>query len=46
MRSETRVHRLRLEGKDAEHTLVDAPQRFPAGQPIERLQTERVLAQG
>ena len=42
---EPRVDRVGLQGEDGEDRFVDAPQRFAAGQPLERLQAERVLAQ-
>ena len=43
--SQPRVHRLRLQGQHPEHRLVDPPQRLALGQPVERLQAERVLAE-
>ena len=43
-RSEPGVHRLGLEREDGEHALVDAPQRLAPGDPVERLEPERVLA--
>ena len=44
--SQARVDRLRLEREDGEHRLVHAPERLAAREPLERLEPERVLAQG
>jgi hypothetical protein len=40
------VDRLGLRGQDGEHALVHPPQRLPPGGPLQRLQPERVLAEG
>src|SRR5947208_4731713 len=44
--SQTWVHRLALQGEDAEHALVDPAQRLPAGEPLQALDAEGELAQG
>src|SRR5271155_616172 len=44
--SKPRVHRLTFQGKDAEHALVHAVERFARYKPLERLDAERELALG
>ena len=44
--SEPRVHRLALQGQDAEDALVDPPQRLPPHEPLQPLDPQGELAQG
>src|ERR1700733_8114971 len=44
LRSQARIDGFGLEGEDGEYALVDSPERLAAGDPVERLEPERVLA--
>ena len=43
--SQPRIDRLALQGEDAEHALVDAPERLPLHEPFEPFDSQRELAQ-
>jgi hypothetical protein len=46
VRSQPRVHRLTLQGEDAEDALMNSPKRFAPNEPLQPFDAEGELAEG